>query len=90
VVTSSNAIIKGSGSEGARGDEKVPGAVSAPLQDPLAEAEVSNGPEAGVLDITLLRCLGVVDHGNLCGLLTGCLLLTLGCFLIGYFFNKSC
>jgi hypothetical protein len=40
VVTSSDAIIKCSLSGGTRGDEQAPSAVSEPLQDPAARAEV--------------------------------------------------
>jgi hypothetical protein len=35
--------------------------------------EVSHGPEADALDITLSRRVGVVDRGNVYCLLTGCL-----------------
>jgi hypothetical protein len=36
-------------------------------------AETSPGPEAGVLDVTLSGCAGIVDRGNVCGLLAKCL-----------------
>jgi hypothetical protein len=38
VVTSPDAIVKGLGSGGARGDDQASDAVSAPLQDPSAQA----------------------------------------------------
>jgi hypothetical protein len=59
VVTSSDTIIKSSRSVGTHGDEQVPGAVSAPLQDPPAQAEVSHGPVAGAVDVVLSGRVGV-------------------------------
>jgi hypothetical protein len=47
--------------------------VSTPLQDPTARAEVSHGPVAGAIDVTLSGHVGAVDHGNVCGVLAGCL-----------------
>jgi hypothetical protein len=96
VVTSSDAIVKCSGSGGTHGHEQVPGTVSVPLQDPPARVEVSHGLVASVVDVALSGHVGVVNHGNVCGLLTRCLqdvcftalhipsfavlLLTLSCF----------
>jgi hypothetical protein len=96
VVTLSDAITKCFGSRGTRDDEQVSGTVSAPLQDPPARADVSHGPVAGVVDVAFSGRVGVIDHGNICSLLTGCLqdvcftmlrtlalvvlFLTLGCF----------
>jgi hypothetical protein len=48
-----------------------PGAMFAPLQDPVARAEVSHGLAAGAVDIILSGHVSAIDHGNVCGLLTG-------------------
>jgi hypothetical protein len=96
VVTSSDATINHSGSSGTCSDEQVPGTVYAPLQDPPARTEDSHGPAAGAVDFALSGRVGVVDRGNVCSLVAGCLqgvcftvlhtltfvvlLLTLGCF----------
>jgi hypothetical protein len=47
--------------------------VSTPLQDPTARVEVSHGPAAGAVDVALSGRVGVVDRGNVCGLLARCL-----------------
>jgi hypothetical protein len=96
VVTLSDDIIKRLISRATRGDEQAPGTMSAPLWHRTVRAEVSHSPTAGVIDVMLLGHVGVVDCGNVCGLLAGCLqdvrftvlriltfvvlLLTLACF----------
>jgi hypothetical protein len=73
VVDSSTTVAKGSGSEGARTDEQVPNAVFVSTSDPLVRVETSPGPGAGALDVTLSGHAGIVNRGNICGLLAGCL-----------------
>jgi hypothetical protein len=73
VAASYAAVTKDSGSRGAHTDEQVGGAVFASAQDPPVQVETSPGPKGGVLDVMLLEHPGVVDGGNVCGLLTECL-----------------
>jgi hypothetical protein len=41
--------------------------------NPLVRAKTSPRPRDGALDVTLSGCAGIVDHGNVCSLLAGCL-----------------
>jgi hypothetical protein len=59
VVASSATVTKGSGSGGARADE----------QDPPIRANTFPSPGADVLDVTLSGRAGIVDRGNVDGLL---------------------
>jgi hypothetical protein len=73
VVASSAVVVKGLGSGGARNDEQLASAVFASTQDPLVQSETSPGPGAYALDVTLSGHAGIVDCGNVCGLLAKCL-----------------
>jgi hypothetical protein len=73
MVTLSDTIVKRFGSKGTRGDEEVPSAVSTTLQDPPARADVSRGPATGAVDVALSGRVGVVDRGNVYGLVASCL-----------------
>jgi hypothetical protein len=73
MVGSTSTGSKGSKRRGTHTDAMMAGIVFASAQDPLTLAEVSPGTGASELDIMLSGCSGVVDHGNVCSLLTECL-----------------
>jgi hypothetical protein len=73
VTNSPDVVVNISGSRGGRGDAPALGTASVSLQDPPIQAEVSHVPEASALNITLSRCVGVVNHSNTYSALTGCL-----------------
>jgi hypothetical protein len=73
VVASSAVVVKDLRRRGAHSDEHVVGVVFAYAQDPPVQVEASPGLGVGALYITLPGRAVVVDHGNICGLLTECL-----------------